>query len=301
MSEIVQQRIDEFLGRLRESLRLSSDQAEEITAEVRGDLLDHIDDLRQKGHSEEEAVAIALEEMGNPYEMAFHVRRTVPLWDNRAVEVCRYVIAGGILLWSVYVLWGLRAWTYGFSPVIYVVGLLFFMPIVLVIWPRIVWRKNFLFGLLPPAVGVVLVLLVSMTGTSSEWGDAGRYLILTGIVATAIYVITLMQQRAQRQFVCAAALALVLCIEVPYQIEERTYRNYRSHVQNYLAGLQDGCGEYPDRQTVEAHRPGWLNKMGIDYSPRRDGDGYSLIWTRPLSRGFAIGYSSTEDRIWIND
>ncbi len=213
MSDKPYRAVEDFLARMRAALRLTGPQAEEIAAEMRGNIYDYIELLRSQGRTEDDAVAMALEEMGNPYEVAHHVRNVVALWSHPAVEICRYVLASGIILWAIFITW-CRAWDYGFTASAYIVGIGFHLPMILIIWPRIVWRKNWLFGIVPAALCAAAVLAVAALGTQAGIGEAGRYAMLACIVALAIYVVTMMQQPAQRRFVLLAVLAAALLVRI---------------------------------------------------------------------------------------
>ena len=66
-------------------------------------------------------------------------------------------------------MWTFRAWDYGLSTGLFF-ALVFHLPVILVLWPRIIWRKNWLFGVVPAAVLVVGAFVLNMAGTSERHG-----------------------------------------------------------------------------------------------------------------------------------
>jgi hypothetical protein len=51
---------------------------------------------------------------------------------------------------------------------IYTIVLLFHLPFVMLLWPRIVWRKNWLFGLIPAGLAMILALIMNFMGTTQQ-------------------------------------------------------------------------------------------------------------------------------------
>jgi hypothetical protein len=61
------------------------------------------------------------------------------------------------------------AWDYGFSAGLFF-AMLFHLPVILVLWPKIIWRKNWLFGVVPAVVLVLGAFVLFMTGTTEQTG-----------------------------------------------------------------------------------------------------------------------------------
>ena len=136
MNESNLERIDEFLGAVETALGRAGRQSKEILAEVRGDLHAHVNRLRSDGFTEDEAVGRALDQMGNPYELAHHVRWEVPPFGGELLTYVRYIAACCIGFWLIMLLWYFRAGTYGASGSLVVVGvLLLHLPVIVLLWP----------------------------------------------------------------------------------------------------------------------------------------------------------------------
>ena len=174
MTDVNREKVERYLQSLEEALGRSNAQSVGILGEVRGDLESHVERFEAEGLPEDEAVERALEEMGNPFELAHHMLREVPPFGGMAVSVIRYLIASGVILWTLLMLWMFRSGTYGFNPILSIVVLLY-LPAILLLWPRVVWRRNWLFGLIPAGVALVIVLATSVLGTSaSSWNWTRR-------------------------------------------------------------------------------------------------------------------------------
>jgi hypothetical protein len=151
MNDTSQDRINDFLRTLVKALGDAGGQSQEIVEEVRADLNAHVERYLTEGHSESVAVEHALGEMGNPYELAHHVRREIPPFGGEVLTSVRYVAAIGVTLWSLFLLWYFRAGSYGFSGFTVIVGvLLLHLPLILLLWPRIVSTSPRSKGRSPP-------------------------------------------------------------------------------------------------------------------------------------------------------
>lgn len=312
MSELpILERFDSYFEGLETALRVPESRKREILDEIRGDLRNQIHDLRESGKSESEAVDLVLAEMGDPALLGHQLSETVAPFSTGPVRVIRYLAAGGLIVWSLLLLWTFRAWNYGFSPLVTLGFLGFHLSLILVIWPGIVWKKNWLFGLLPAGVALGLLMVTTLLGASTA--STSIEISLDGEISAPIpttpepyrpppeatvflggsalllgVLFILMQQSRQRKFAMVAAAITFLGIEGAFFLEERQFRKERDRLQELTTS---GVSEFPG----ETKRPG----VRINVSP--EGDAFSLHWSRPLSSGFSICYSSESDRIWIND
>jgi len=169
MNESNLQRIDEFLGKFEVALGRPSRQSKEILAEVCADLHAHVKRHLTEGCSEDEAVGRAIDQMGNPYELAHHIRWEVPRSSSDLLTAVRYMAACSLALWLVTLLWYLRAGSYGGFGSLIVVGIsLLHLPVILLLWPHVVWRKNRLFGLVPAGLAFVLGMWLAVGGVQSN-------------------------------------------------------------------------------------------------------------------------------------
>jgi hypothetical protein len=324
MNDSNREKMDSFIRSLKEALGGSAAQAEEILAEVRADLDAHLERYQAAGHPEDEAVELALGEMGNPYELAHHMRRELPPFGGKVLTTIRYVAASGVILWALLLLWMTRPGVYGFSPFLVAIILGLHLPVILLIWPRIVWRKNWLFGMVPAGLALLVAMFFNLAGTSesveirldpgtgdgsAEQAPVEEYsgpestkivptLMVVGLGATAIALLWSMQQRSQRRVAVLATLLAAVIVEVPYQIEERAFRQDWQRICDYRESSFRKNGAYPTQAVFKSEGP---KLRGKHIWFHQAGEHVTLFWSRPLSSGFSINCSSENDRIWVQD
>ena len=416
MSRVGRERVEAFLRELEEAVGGAQDQRDEISDEVRADLDEHMSRFEEEGCSEDEAVERALSEMGNPYELGYRMRSEVPPFSSGPVRVVRYLICGVIIAWVLLLTWGLRGMGYGPSPVLYLLFWGMPLPVIALLWPKIVWKRNWMYSISLGTAAAIAIVSLSFMGQKSElsytlmvaegpalegpvdldgvvqssdgqpvegalvswdrgpertWGLTGPdggfsfiglpdgelmvsvavgelgpewftveegelspSLVLSISHAEAaalvpgesdhlesdgsggieektvpltagfsLFVITLlfsMQQSSQRKGVLLALLAGFAVVEVPYQLEELTFRQDVAKVGEYLEGLEAEGRSLPVKEVLEQDLAAlglWNNKLRIpdwDY-------GLNMWWPRPLSDSCSIGYDFDEDRIWVQD
>lgn len=325
------ERIDEFLQTLGAVLDRNHRQSCETLEEVRADLFTHIKRYQLEGYSEDDAVGRAFDQMGNPYELAYHIRREVPPFGGEFLTSIRYVVASGVFLWMVVMLWHIRAWSYGATGTAVVVGvMLLHLPVILLLWPRIIWKKNWLFGLAPAGLALVIALGMYVAGVNSQ--QQTRELVVPlaeqevaalatmneepnfsgvnvktamtvcvfgiAVIVTIIIGLLAMQQRIQRRIVVLAALLTFAVIEGPMQLEEYLFRRDRAQVQGFFDKAVEQNGTYPTAEDFKANKPLLSNDH---FYLRVNDDRFNFFWTRPFCSGFAICCSSDNDQVWIQD
>jgi hypothetical protein len=264
MTKSTHSRIEDFLATLRTALNGAGGRPDDIVEEVRADLIDLIDRHRSQGASDEEAVSRALQSMGDPHELAHHVRREVPPFGGLVASTIRYALAGVVIIWTLLFLWNFRALSYGAAGLATTIGVaLFHLPVVLLLWPRMVWRKNWLFGLIPAGIAFVVALFLAgggVTGTGHDPLDSQISHSLSSAMSSGVagpeqvpldsppaivepegpslpailafgaavlasgVLLVAMQQVRQRRWVIVAALIPILLVEIPFQIEESFFR-----------------------------------------------------------------------------
>ena len=313
--------IEEYLAALESALGRPHAQCRDIVEEVRADLTVRVEQLQTDGLPHPDAVQRALGDLGNPYELAHQMKQELPPFGGTAVSAIRYVAAGGLALWLGVLLWLLRGWSYGLSGIAVTLTIMFLhLPVILLLWPRIVWRRNWLFGLIPAGAALLVVLALNFTGTESTQvimeldkqgnpaievpvanpadEEAPRVWLLLALVGFAVILLLSMQQRHQRRIALAAIVLPIAVVEIAFQLDELQFRNGRDRVRDYADTVLRVRGVYPTAEDFDADRPGL-----VDGRVRFDGESASFYMSRarPLCSGFAIAYSSKDDRLWIQD
>ena len=318
MNDSPRARIERLLLELEEGLDGFGGQSAGVIDEVRADLEAHVRRSQAEGHSEEEAVRRACDEIGNPYELAHHIRKEVPPFGGRGVTVARYVAASAIALWTLFLLWATRPGVYGFDPALLALFALLHFPVILLLWPRIVWRKNWLFGMTPAALGLLVVLAAVFGGrTSTESSalpldggaaaaelDAGEpprttaNLMAVGLGVIALGLLMSMQRRSQRRTAALALLLSVGAVEAAFQWEEMMFRRDRERIRDFMdtAFLEEGV--YPTAVNLEA---AGLGLSTVHVNLLGGGESYYAFWQRPLSPGHSIYFSPDGDDVHVQD
>ncbi|QDU79865.1 hypothetical protein Pla110_15840 [Polystyrenella longa] len=95
-----------YLSLLSRFLKLNSQQREEIAEELRGHLEMRLEDLAKEGHSREEAIRIALDEMGDAGELAQHFSTISKSRRRKMIMRCTLgtaaVLACGLVLFTAF-------------------------------------------------------------------------------------------------------------------------------------------------------------------------------------------------------
>jgi hypothetical protein len=313
MNNSNREKMNIFIQSLKEALSGAGSQSEGIIGEVHADLEAHAERYQAKGHSEDDAVDLAIGEMGNPYELAHHMRREIPPFGGKVLTRIRYALASGLILWTLFCLWMFRAWVYGFNPFFVATIVLIHFPAILFVWPRIVWRKNWMFGLIPAGLSLLLAMFINIAGTEQHVpqtpveefsnsmppaiGLTGT-IVIVGLGMTALLLLISMQQRSQRRLIILAVLLGVGCVEAAFQGEELMFRLDRMQVRSYIETYFREKGSYPTDDIVKSERSKLRNK---DAHIQMDGSSFSFYWIRPLNPGYSIWYSSANGSVFVQD
>lgn len=319
-SSSILNRTEEFFNRLEVALGRSSPQNREVVAEVRADFQAQVEALRGSGMGEEEAVGQVISQMGEPEVLAAEMKAVLPPLSSGPAAVIRYVLAGGLILWTLLLMWTFRAWDYGLSGGLFL-ALGLHVPVILVLWPKIIWRRNWLFGVVPAAVLVLGAIVLNMAGTEhtgvialedgvlvpppeAEVIDAGdelrwQVLVLVGALALAVGLLFgMIQQSRQRLVVLVAVLLPVLVVEGAFQWEEGVFRQQRDRLERLVA---EQGPSMPKRGPIKQLGLGGSHRARGTYELSEDGKEFTMWWGRPLSSGCSICYGSEDGRIWVND
>ncbi|PQO32282.1 hypothetical protein DTL21_18840 [Bremerella cremea] len=317
MAELASKQVQDYLDALRTALKLTPQQSSDIVEEVRDDLFDHVRRLVNRGRDEPTAVAEALADLGPAEELACRIRTEVPPWNGALLQTLRCLLTAALVLLVMWIAWQTRANAFGFSWIRAFGLMATVLPIILIVWPGIVWRKNWMFSAVPAGcvlAMVILVLTLGMPNHSTQIIDpeAPRnvpamdnqntltivaYLPLVLFAGLSLYLLVMMQRWHQQWIVISFGLLLLVAIEVPYAWEEREYSQRLEAMKTYLAATHQQQGIYPTEQQLIDHP----NTNRFRYRVASDGNSYSLFWRRPLSHGYELAYSTDRDAIWIVD
>lgn len=323
MNDSNHKKIHEFSQSLKEALQSSDSQSEQIATEVQSDLETHIESLIAKGHPENEAVEIAIEEMGNPFELAHHMKQEIPPFGGRALTIVRYIIASMVIVWTLVMLWFMRANNYGFSGTLICIIVLLHLPAILLIWPRIVWRRNYLFGLIPAGLVLAVTFVFALGGVEGEttsipipvegveqpWQpplepdsspDPRRAAvpISIGLSIFSLILLLAVQQRSQRRTAILAVLLGTGAVETAYQIEESLFRKDQKKIYAYLEDFLRENEAYPTKEEFDPSELELTSPLVFYYT---DDSSQNVFWTRPLSHGYSIVSESNGRKIRIQD
>lgn len=326
MNDNSQDRINDFLSEFRQALGQPGGRREDTIAEVRADLEAHIEHHRSAGKSQTDAVDLALTQMGDPLELARQVRREASPFDGPVLTGTRFAAAGALILWLLAMLWFIRAGTYGLDGFTATLGItLLHLPLILLVWPRIVWRKNWLFGLIPAGIAFGIALFLAVGGTESrvefsipiptageEAVDQAQMDAIQNAVGVeeplpspaakalfavaggiTVFLLVAMQRRTQRRTALVAMVFGMALVEVPFQIEELLFRREIQKARDQVQASEPSPGVTVPLQPGDKPRRGDLKIL--------DGR-FILTWSqRPLSPSNAIIFDSVDDRIRVQD
>jgi hypothetical protein len=168
MSSVGREKAEEFFRQLEDAFSGSKEQAREITEELRADFDEHLKRFEGEGKSEDEAIELSLAEMGNPYELGHKMGQEVPPFAGKAATIIRYLLSVGVIAWLLFFLWVMRAWDYGFQSFPYALFGSLHLPVILLLWPRIIWKKNWMFTMSIATAAAFVLASVGFLGKESE-------------------------------------------------------------------------------------------------------------------------------------
>ncbi|MGI9473158.1 MAG: permease prefix domain 1-containing protein [Rubripirellula sp.] len=308
MANLISDQVIGYLDTLRDSLDLPSWQTQPIIDEVSADLRGHVQRHVDAGIQEEDAVSAAIAEMGPPAELGRQMKAAIPPLPNSNVRMLRRIVAVVLGLGLFWLLWNIRAWDYGFSMGRVVAVVSVALTMILLVWPDIIWRGNWLYQGLPTMLVLGGSFLAMTVGTSTQFVDgqpvkepmisidAMRIGLCVAFVCLAIYLLGMIQQRRQRVVALTFVLLGVAAIEIPFLVEEYYYNRRLDLVKQTLEAAKQSGGTYPLDDGVLSDQ---FAEFRYGASPK--GEKYTLIWNRPLSPHFGLGYASEGDRMWVLD
>ncbi|HBE68305.1 MAG TPA: hypothetical protein DDW52_09180 [Planctomycetaceae bacterium] len=306
MTKLISESVLGYLDSLEQSLNMTPESSRLIIEEVREDLRAHVKSHVHRGLDEEQAVFAALKEMGPPEELAKQMRAVIAPQSNTQIRWLRRI--GGIVfvLFAFWMSWHLRAWNYGTSWKLLLGITSVSLPVFLLIWPDVIWRRNWMFSAIPTVVALFLGAMVLTLGQSSTQDislatpelsislDVQRYMLLTIFSAQTTFLLAMVQRRRQRIASVVLTAMVVAAIELPFVLEEQYHALRLEDARNRLEAIKVEDGEYPTDQELQTDEfPGFRYVVN-------DGE-YSLMWNRWLCQHFALGYSSDGRPMWVLD
>lgn len=307
---------DDLESYFTELLRALGTKHGSAAAEIRDDAETRLLARVRAGEDARAAEAAIIEDLGNPFELAHRIRTTrAPIGgalETRLRTIFLFLIVG----WMLLIGWSVRPWDYGTRGTL---GLLFMVaihaPFALLVAPRVVWRKNWLF--LPvisfAAGGVLFFLAFGGQSSSSELAEVTaqpgsppapaapappeepliprRTAYVLALVAFNGLLIAAMQQRRQRLVAAAGLGAVVLAVEIPFRIEEALFARDVADARAALELLTDDWSDASSEETAQR----------FDLRLRGTASTYSLHRARPLQTSSGLIYSSTSDRFSAHD
>ncbi|MCO6044050.1 hypothetical protein NG895_09025 [Aeoliella sp. ICT_H6.2] len=326
MANLISERLHQYFEELEASLNLSEPHTRTIVDEVRADVVTRIAAQTSEGQTEEDAVKRILEELGTPRELANSIRSTVPPWGTPAFIYTRYLLSGLLVLLSLWVTWNIRSTEWGFSTLRIVAITSIFLPIFLLTWPGIVWRKNWMFSFISTVVAFAFVMLALAVGSESAQpaisldlppatavealhpGDPSystvqpvAYFVLAIFAALTVYLLTMLQRRQQLLLTATVPLFVLLAIELPFFIEEYRFEENVEAIDSQLELYLANHDELPSQDKYTELSKTWDVDQQILFHPVGDRRTYSLFLSRPLQSNSSICFDSENGWFWVND
>ena len=329
----VEQQVQAFFASLEKALGGPHEQSDAVQAELRADLEAQVGGAVAAGADRDVAWSEALDAMGEPEALARSMRGALPPSMPRAgARNLRMIGAGLVSAWAVTILYSIRSWDYGIDLRMTAVVLGLHLPLVLLLWPGVIWRWNPLYYTGSSLAFLIVLLLVEMwsrntaityelgeleelavAGAANEAGNAAAPMmtgwdwwdllpwLFAGLVALTFWMI---QRRRQRWLALACAVGLVAPVEAIYQVEEGLFRAEVRHVAAWVDARVEERGVLPtSEEFAQEYEARWLSRLYYFPGEGTDPDGspsWSLQWSRATKQTSALGYHS-DGTIWGND
>ena len=323
MIENTTKTIDEYIENLEDGLR-NSHRRQDICNEIRSDMEAHRDRLVSEGIAEEDAMNRVMSHFGNPYELAHNMVRELPPIGGKWTTVARYIFGVFFIFWVMTYLWYFRSLSYGVDVRAYAAVLVLHLPVILIVWPRIIWRRNWLFGLVPAVGMVVYGLFLNIGGFETETNlpaaieevsgggefipDASQessgmelWYIWVGGFTTCAFLWMAVQRKRQRVIILGAILGAIILVEIPFQIEEYIFRNDCRIISSAIENGIDNNPSIrfdPDSMKLRGLK---LNNKKAAVRLSKDNNGFIVYWHRMLQGNAFIHYTSIDHQIRVHD
>lgn len=326
MAELISQKLHDYFDELEAALALNADQSRGIVDEVRADLMARVAERTSQGETEQQAVSHTLEELGRPRELAQSIRSEVPPLSAPAIRYARYALSGLLVSLFLWLMWSFRSLEWGFSGLRVLSFIAFFLPVFLLAWPAVVWRKDWLFSFIPTIAAFAVVMLAMTVGTETTTqtiplnpdqiahvqavhpGDPSHsavrpmaYVALAVFVVLTVYLLAMIQRRRQLILALTLPLLAVLAIELPFYVEESGFREDVLTLGANMDAYQTEHVFLPTQAQYAELAAEWGIDERIAYRPSEDAQTYSLFLGRPLQTNASMCYDSEHGWYWVND
>lgn len=327
----VEGRVQAFFGSLERALGGPNEQSDAVQAELRADLEAQVRDAVAAGTGRDAAWSTALESMGEPAALAAAMRGSLPPAPPRPwLRNLRMIGAGLVAVWALSILFHWRSTDYGMDVRMTLLLLGAHLPLVLLLWPGLVWRWNPLFSTGASVVFVLLLVALEVWSRSTPVTDqlgAGVALATPGegaalntvapqrvfgaidlvpiaFAGLIVAMFALLQRRRQRWLAIAWTVALLAPIEAVHQVEEGLFRAEARHVTAWIQDRWAARGRLPSGEEFEQdYQPRWLSQLHYYPTDRSNPDGspgWMLHWSRATERSHELLYRS-DGKIIGND
>lgn len=311
MTNQISEQIQNYFDELEKALKIAAPKKRDILDEIRNNTMERIAAICRSGTAEPQAVEQALEELGPPHELASSILKETPPFNAPVVIWTRYAVFASLFLFTMFSGFAFRASFFGPSIIFYATLVGVFLPPLLLCWPTIVWRVNWLFSFLPMlAVLAIVVVAASLGAQYSEniqlphppggvaVEESSRLLpIFTTVLFTllALYILSLVQQRRQLRTIISLTGVTILMIEIPFFWEEQQIRNYASSVLSY----QFENGRLPTQD--EFIQKNDAAKSSVKYGAATESHSFTIAKDRTLFPSHRIIYSGPEGTVFVTD
>jgi hypothetical protein len=311
MTNLISEQLQNYFDELEKALKIAAPQKRDILDEIRNNTIERIAAICRSGIAEPQAVEQALEELGTPRELASSILQETPPFNAPVIVWTRYAVFASLLVFALFSGFAFRASFFGPSIIFYATWVGVFLPPLLLCWPTIVWRVNWLFSFLPVVATLMIVVVAASLGAQHSEAiqlphPPGEVAVeevnhLLPMIATvlftllALYILSLVQQRQQLRTIISLTCLTLLIIEIPFFWEEQQIRNYASSVLSYQAenGRLPTQDEFIEKNDAA--------KASVKYGATTESHRFTIAKDRTLFPGHRIIYSGPEGNVFVTD
>lgn len=306
MSLSSQSTLDAYFNDLREAL--GSAHAPAVN-EIRADAEGRIESAVRAGTTRAAATAAVLEDLGNPFELAHHIGETRAPMGGRILTWTKAVLFTVAVVWTGLLCFGIRSMSIGFDgTVMLLICAGFHAPFLLLLAPKLVWRRNWLFvPIVTVAVATVLLLLPAMGqgGTNSAGTESStrermpdderirRNLILAlGFAGVSGLLLMTLQQSRQRMLV---VFGLGGVVAVPESVHRVAEARLQQNLDRAVAMAEEHKGPWDD--ALQERITSQCGDLELCGNP----EGICFFFGHPLAPGNEVWYFANTRRYEVGD